>query len=72
MGLDRLSLVLLIALAVSQRLTFPKMTLAATVIAIVFLVRITITMRTGGFVRALPRVPNSRSAEAIHRLSKGA
>jgi hypothetical protein len=72
MRLDRLSLVLLIALAVSQRLPFPKTTLAATVIAIVFLVRITINMRTGAFVRTPQRVRNFHSAEAIHQLSKGA
>jgi hypothetical protein len=70
MGLDRLSLVLLIALALSQLLPFPA-TPAVTLLAFAFLIRISLNIRTSVFIGRLARVRNLRSTKAVHQLSKG-
>ena len=70
MRLDRLSLVLLIALALSQLLPFPA-TPTVSVLAVAFLIRISLNIRTSALMGRLARVRNLRSTKAVHQLSKG-
>jgi hypothetical protein len=71
MRLDRLSLVLLIALALSQLLPFPA-TPAVSVLAFAFLIRISLNIRTSAFMGRPAGVRNVRSTKAVHPLRKGA
>jgi hypothetical protein len=69
MRLDRLSLVLLIALALSQLLPF-RATPAVSVLAFAFLIRISLNIRTSAFIGRLARMRNLRSTKAVHQFSK--
>jgi hypothetical protein len=69
MRFDRMSLIILLALAAIQLLPFRPT--FATSLALLFLVRMTLVMRTAAFVHPRPFASLARSARLIrHRLSK--
>jgi hypothetical protein len=71
MRFDRTSLIILIALAAIQLLPFGA-TFASS-LALLFLVRVTLVMRTAAFAHPRPFASLARSARLIrHRLSKAA
>jgi hypothetical protein len=71
MRFDRVSLIILLSLAAIQLLPFEP-TFASS-LALLFLVRITLVMRSLAFVRPRPLASFARSARLIrHRLSKAA
>lgn len=71
MRFDRMTLIILLALAATQILPFGP-TFASS-LALLFLVRITLVMRSLAFVHPRPFAALARSARLIrHRLSKAA